>query len=383
MALLRNHAFVNPKADGADATIARPSDWNAPFVLSGATQGGIPWFTSATTEDTSALLAANKLMIGGGTAAPPSTLGSLGTTTTVLHGNAAGAPTFTAVVEADLNLTDVATANVSAAAHGFAPKFPNNTTTFLRGDGTYAAPTASVTWDTVGAAAGSATTANGTNNIVYNTAPTADSVAAWTFGETSAATNGTSTSGVPNQVLFKLATLAASTQSPLSVYSRGSHVFSVSPSTTQILAGTGTVYSFAASTNSGISFSGTLRLVVGGTNVVLISSTQVNVPIGSAGTPALTDSSNANIGFRWPSSHNMTVEDSSFGSLVTFTGGANTALMSIKAMAFANLGTPADGSMTYCSDCDAPTLIDSTCTSVGGKTGSFAARVNGAWKCFT
>ncbi len=44
-------------------------------------------------------------------------------------------------------LTDIVTNNVSATAHGFAPKFPNNTTTFLRGDGTYAAPAASSpTW---------------------------------------------------------------------------------------------------------------------------------------------------------------------------------------------------------------------------------------------
>lgn len=28
------HAFVNPKADGADATVQRPSDWNADHVLS-------------------------------------------------------------------------------------------------------------------------------------------------------------------------------------------------------------------------------------------------------------------------------------------------------------------------------------------------------------
>lgn len=38
-------------------------------------------------------------------------------------------------------LADDTNGNVSASAHGFAPKFPNNTTTFLRGDGAYAAPT--------------------------------------------------------------------------------------------------------------------------------------------------------------------------------------------------------------------------------------------------
>jgi Chaperone of endosialidase len=36
--------------------------------------------------------------------------------------------------------TDVTTLNVSTSAHGLAPKLPGNTTTFLRGDGTYAAP---------------------------------------------------------------------------------------------------------------------------------------------------------------------------------------------------------------------------------------------------
>lgn len=37
--------------------------------------------------------------------------------------------------------TDVITLNASTFAHGLAPKLPGNTTTFLRGDGTYAAPT--------------------------------------------------------------------------------------------------------------------------------------------------------------------------------------------------------------------------------------------------
>lgn len=48
---------------------------------------------------------------------------------------------------------------------------------------------------------------------------------------------------------------------------------------------------------------------------------------------------------------------------------------------FANLGTPANGSFAFCSDCDPPTLVDSTCASAGAKTGSFAVRVNSTWKC--
>jgi hypothetical protein len=61
-----------------------------------------------------------------------------GTTTTVLHGNAAGNPSFGAVVEADITLADNTTNDVSTTNHGFAPKAPNNTTLFLRGDGTWA-----------------------------------------------------------------------------------------------------------------------------------------------------------------------------------------------------------------------------------------------------
>lgn len=61
------------------------------------TSGGVPYFSGATTMASSAALAANQLVLGGGAGVAPATLGSLGTTTTVLHGNAAGAPTFGAV----------------------------------------------------------------------------------------------------------------------------------------------------------------------------------------------------------------------------------------------------------------------------------------------
>ncbi len=122
----------------------------------------------------------------------------------------------------------------------------------------WAAAGGSSTWDTIGAAAGDGTTANGTNRIVYQTAPTADSRIAWRFTESAAATNGTSTSGVPNQVLLRVDTLAASTQSPLSVYSRGSFVFAVSPTAVKILVASAStpVYSFAAATTGGLGFDG-------------------------------------------------------------------------------------------------------------------------------
>ncbi len=47
-----------------------------------------------------------------------------------------------AIVEANLGLTDLTTANASQTAHGFLPKLPGGTSTFLRADGAFAAPTA-------------------------------------------------------------------------------------------------------------------------------------------------------------------------------------------------------------------------------------------------
>lgn len=83
-----------PLLSGSSTT---PS-WAVISYPTSATSGGIPYFSSTSAITSSALLVANQLVLGGGAATAPATLGSLGTTTTVLHGNAAGAPTFGAVV---------------------------------------------------------------------------------------------------------------------------------------------------------------------------------------------------------------------------------------------------------------------------------------------
>lgn len=44
------------------------------------------------------------------------------------------------VTDANLSTSDITTNNVSTTKHGFAPKAPNDTTKFLRGDGTWAVP---------------------------------------------------------------------------------------------------------------------------------------------------------------------------------------------------------------------------------------------------
>lgn len=66
--------------------------------IASGTSGGIPYFSSSSTVASSSALVANQIVLGGGAATTPATLGSLGTTVQVLHGNAGGAPTFGAVV---------------------------------------------------------------------------------------------------------------------------------------------------------------------------------------------------------------------------------------------------------------------------------------------
>lgn len=230
MAISITHAFVSGIADGADATVVRPSNWNAALVTSMATAKLLGRATAATGAFEEITLGTN--------------LSFTGTTLNAASGSA--------------------------------------------------------TWDTIGAAAGSNTTANGTNNIVYNTAPTADSKVAWTFGETTAATNGTSTSGVPNQVLLKLATLAASTQSPLSIYVRGSHFASVSPTAGQFLFGTPSNstphLANAASINTGINLvNGEVDFVVSGAKQASIVSGAFNVPDGAVSFPGIANNGSGGV----------------------------------------------------------------------------------------
>jgi len=80
---------------GGIVSVGNPTTTPA-FTISGIS-GGIPYFSSSTTWATSASLTANAIVLGGGVGAAPTVVSGLGTTSTVLHGNASGAPSFGAV----------------------------------------------------------------------------------------------------------------------------------------------------------------------------------------------------------------------------------------------------------------------------------------------
>ena len=80
---------------GGIVSVATPTTTPA-FTIAG-TSGGVPYFSSTSAWASSGALTASALILGGGAGASPAPMASLGTTTTVLHGNAGGAPTFGAV----------------------------------------------------------------------------------------------------------------------------------------------------------------------------------------------------------------------------------------------------------------------------------------------
>lgn len=197
-----------------------------PVTVTGGVQGAIPWFSATTTESVSALLAANALMIGGGTGAAPSTvttgtgvLTALGVNTGsagafVVNGGALGTPssgTLTSATGLPISTgvsglgTGVATA--LAVNTGSAGAFVvNGGALGTPSSGTLTSATGLPVSGLVSATGAIPTMANGNNPWVINCALTSGTTCQ-TYGETTAAT----TAGAAEMQLTTLTTSTAIT----------------------------------------------------------------------------------------------------------------------------------------------------------------------------
>jgi hypothetical protein len=124
-------AWASPATSGTVTSVAFSvpassifGETGSPITSSGTialtttgTSGGIPYFSSTTQLSSSALLAANTIVVGGGAGVAPSSISAgLGTVNQVLHGNASGQPTWSAVAAGDLGtITDGITTDQNGA----------------------------------------------------------------------------------------------------------------------------------------------------------------------------------------------------------------------------------------------------------------------------
>lgn len=145
------------RAGGTDVAVA-----DGGTGIGSGTSGGILGFTGSGTIASSVALPANAIVLGGGAGATPTPLGSLGTTTTLLHGNASGAPTFSAVsLTADVSgILPSANGGLNNAFFGITgPASTLKTFTFPNADSTVLTDNAAVTVAQGGSGRATGTTA--------------------------------------------------------------------------------------------------------------------------------------------------------------------------------------------------------------------------------
>lgn len=135
--------YPNPTVIATHLTVPLPVAQGGTALASG-TSGGILGFITPGVIASSVALGASQLILGGGAGETPTALGTLGTSTTVLHGNAAGAPTFGAVALT----TDVSgTLPIGNGGTGTATQFTQGSIIFAGASGIYSQSNSNLFWD--------------------------------------------------------------------------------------------------------------------------------------------------------------------------------------------------------------------------------------------
>lgn len=225
--------------------------------ITSGTSGGVPYFSSSTTLGSSAALAANQLVLGGGAATAPATLGSLGTTAQVLIGNAAGAPTWGAVT-----LSTMVTGTLAAANGG------TGIASYTQGDLLYASAATTIT----------------------------------ALAKSTTATRYLSNTGTSNNPAWAAIDLTNGTTGTLPIASGGTGATGT-PTNGQLLIGNGTGYTVAALTGTAnqvtvTNGAGTITLAL--PQAIATTSTpqwaRIGLGTGAGGTAVLTTTGQFNLG---------------------------------------------------------------------------------------
>ncbi|MBK9246768.1 MAG: hypothetical protein IPM69_01310 [Ignavibacteria bacterium] len=211
------HGFV-PKGTNVGNFLKDDGTWAAPSGSGDMLLGSVQTVTGAKTFNST------KLILAGSTSGTTTfnAAATAGTTTITLPaasgtvallsditGTNSGVNTGDQVIsDATISTTDITTNNVSTVKHGFAPKLPGNTTTFLRGDGTYAVPSGGGGSGTVTSV--SVTTANGFGGSVV-TATTTPAITVTTSVNGIAKGNGTALSAATSGTDYSAGTSALGT----------------------------------------------------------------------------------------------------------------------------------------------------------------------------
>ncbi len=131
-----------------------------------------------------------------------------------------------------------------------------------------------------------------------------------------------------------------------------------------------TAYGFASNTNLGFyrQTTNVLSMAIAGSDYIDYTGAQIRLA--------------ANVTLGW----NATNDNAAGTSQDTTLARGGVGEITITSVVFANLGTPASGTITYCSDCTETTaascpVTQASCVCTNGGGGAFARRVNGAWYC--